>query len=330
MEKERLWELIRQPEGLKLDFKSKFYQLDLQDPKARERQWGELIKDILALANGNVNIAGETGHIIFGIGDKIFPDGSRELIDVGNIQITRQRILEKINSACSPPLPDLNNDLLLLEGNRILVITIPPSPYIHETTRRIQTSRGQSYPEHTVFIRRGEGIHPASMPEIQVIASEKQKLVEGISLPKKDVGSQVKQRDKRVFFDKVTIAIIIVTGVLLSILGFIDGDTLSDRAIGAIVFFVTGLILGFFYSVLVKFVHWIIQKRERIKKFAYFLFWAPIFVSAFFGIFMAENPYDLFVNVMTGLTIGTLGGLILVFAACGIDWFVENIRFSSR
>ena len=64
MNSDLLQQLIRQPEGLKLDFKRKFYDIDTDNQEGRERQWGELIKDILALANGNVNVVGGTGWTV--------------------------------------------------------------------------------------------------------------------------------------------------------------------------------------------------------------------------------------------------------------------------
>lgn len=175
MNREKLQELIRRPEGLKLDFKQEFYHIESKDKEARERQWGELIKDIVALTNGNVNIAGETGYIIIGVGDET-TSGMRALFDVGEITIGNEQILDKVNSAISPPLPDIQIELELLGVKRILVITIPPSPHLHYTTRRLKTSSGRIYPENTVFIRRGSGTRTASMPEIQAISAEKERI----------------------------------------------------------------------------------------------------------------------------------------------------------
>lgn len=326
MDIEQLYYLIRQPEGLKLDFKSNFYEINAADPQARERQWGELIKDIIALANGNVNIAGERGYIIFGVGDKVNPDGSRQLHDVGNIQITRQQILAKVNSICNPPLADLYCDLLLVQGQRIFIITIPPSPHLHETTKRLQTSRGQSFPEHTVFIRRGEGTHTASMPEIQAIVNEKQKLP-GMNIQNivvKDILET--QKSGRNFFDRKTIIIIVTFGVILPILGYLDGENTSDRAISALVAFVLSLIVGFLFSMLVKLIHWIIQKQQKVKAFAYFMFWGPVIFTTVLSMFMAKNNEEILQYILTGITVGTGLGILLSVVVCGIDWFIGKLK----
>ena len=86
MDSEELGELLRQPEGLKLDFKSEFYKIDHPDNNVKKLHWDEFIKDILALANGNVGVAGQTAHLIIGVGDKLKADGTRDLYDVGDIR----------------------------------------------------------------------------------------------------------------------------------------------------------------------------------------------------------------------------------------------------
>jgi predicted HTH transcriptional regulator len=71
MDGEQLEQLIRQPEGLKLEFKQRFYEIDSSDRDIRKQQRGELCKDILSLANGNVNVAHLTGYLVIGVGDAL-------------------------------------------------------------------------------------------------------------------------------------------------------------------------------------------------------------------------------------------------------------------
>jgi predicted HTH transcriptional regulator len=175
MDSEGLRQLLRQSEGLKLDFKRR-YAFDHPDRAVREGQWDEFIKDVLALANGNVGVADEQAYLIIGIGDELKADGSRDLFDVGDLNLSTQSILEKVNAACDPPLPDIHCDVVLLDRHRIVVVSIPPSPHLHETTRRLKTSSGTVYPEHTVFVRRAEGIYLASMSERQAILADKRRI----------------------------------------------------------------------------------------------------------------------------------------------------------
>jgi HEAT repeat protein len=162
----------REPESLKLEFKRKLYDIEHHDSKVRDLQWGEFIKDVLALANGNVGTAQKPGRLIIGVTDELNEHGTRDIHDVGSVSLTAQRILRKVNSACNPPLPDLRCEESCLEDKRILIITIPPTPYLHETTRAIKTPKA-TYPESVVFIRRKEDIGLASALERESILAEK-------------------------------------------------------------------------------------------------------------------------------------------------------------
>jgi HEAT repeat protein len=171
---EELQQLLRcrEPESLKLEFKRKLYDIEHHDPQVRDLQWGEFIKDILALVNGNIGTAQKPGYLIIGVTDELNEQGTRDIHDVGSVSLTAQRILRKVNSACNPPLPDLRCEESHLEDKRILIITIPPTPYLHETTRAIKTPRA-TYPESVVFIRRKEDIGLASALERESILAEK-------------------------------------------------------------------------------------------------------------------------------------------------------------
>lgn len=324
MNPEQLRQLIRQPEGLKLDFKQEFYHLDLTDAKGRERQWGELIKDVLSLANGNVNLVGETGYLIFGVGDHINPDGTRDLFDVGFINVTRQQILDKINSVCSPPLPDLNLDLLLFGGFRILVLSIPPSPYIHETMRRLDVSSGRSYLEHTILIRRGEGIHIASVPEVQAILAAKQQ----VTRPKIDIQTPtITISDSKPFFDTSFFGVIFTSAVLTSVWGYYYPETSAPRIVNVFISFLVGAIIGFFFALIIKGFHWFINRRPRIKIFLLGSFWLPIIGFAIIVPFSnLKNIGQNSLGILAGALFGLMIGAIVVTIIWLIDWAITKTR----
>jgi len=73
MDADELRKLMRQrePENIKLDFKQKLHAIDHSNKKVRAEHWNELIKDILALANGNIGTASQTGYLIIGVADKL-------------------------------------------------------------------------------------------------------------------------------------------------------------------------------------------------------------------------------------------------------------------
>jgi hypothetical protein len=174
MDVDKLRQLLRQrePEDLKLEFKRELYCIYHPERKVQNMHWDEFIKDILALANGNVGTAQQTGYLIIGVADKLNQHGTRDLYDVGDVKLTATQILQKVNGACKPRLPTIYCYTILFEGKRILIITIPPTPYLHETVRSLKTPN-RIYPENTVFIRRKEGIGLADTFERQAILAEK-------------------------------------------------------------------------------------------------------------------------------------------------------------
>jgi hypothetical protein len=318
MDQETLRELIRQPEGLRIEFKSEFYHLELHDPEARTRQWGELSKDVLALANGNVNIAGETRHIICGVGDTINEDQTRQVIDVGKVNITREQLLDKVNSLSSPPLPDLECDLLLLDGQRVFVISIPPTPHIHETTKRIITSKGQSFPEHTVFIRRGEGIHVASIAEIQTISTEKQRISrEG--LPSQATASRQDRERRPSVFDTTVLFVCILVGSIMGYWSYV-ADIEPDGILGGILGFMLGFFLGFILAMIMKAIHWVIAQRPSTKRHQIVVLWLPIVGCSVFGLVSGETTADALLGMLVG---GVAFGLPIGILFAGIIWLLD-------
>jgi hypothetical protein len=186
MDIDRLRQFVLQPEeSAKLDFKIELYKINEPKPTvqaeiqrwadAREQQWAELTKDILALANGNIGTATQIGYLIIGADDKLKPDGTPNLRDVGNTVPTPREILDKVNSYCQIPLPDIKCKKFLLDGINLFVIWIPPSPYLHRLSKQLKTPK-KEYSPHTVLIRRGDGekTYEASPEQQRAIEQEKQ------------------------------------------------------------------------------------------------------------------------------------------------------------
>ncbi len=173
MNTEFLRQLLSESESTTLEFKRKLYDLDHSDSDTRKRQRDELIKDILALVNGSPFTVGKNAYLIIGADDKLQPDGARNLFDIDPASLTKQRILHLVNAACQPRLQDIECETVEVEGKRLLVITIWPTPHLHETTRDLTTSQG-SFSKHTVFTRHDENIEVASQREREAILKLKQ------------------------------------------------------------------------------------------------------------------------------------------------------------
>ncbi len=174
METQELQSFLLQNESPTLEFKERWYKLEQTEPqKTRERELGELIKDVLSLANGNADVVGETAYLIIGAADKLGPNGTRPLYDVTDHVRPAKELLQLINPYCVPPLSSLYIESHIITGCKLHVITIPPSPHVHETLKSLKTPK-HDYPEHIVFVRHGEHVRNASTRERNTLLQIKQ------------------------------------------------------------------------------------------------------------------------------------------------------------
>lgn len=171
MDETQLRELLKQPEGVKLEFKSQMYQLEGQ---GKTQGWNELIKDLIALANGNIGTANQEGYLIIGAADQLGEDGTREIYNVGKIALTQQQLLDKLRSYCNPPFQDLSIESVLIDGKTICVVTIPPSDYLYELKKTLKT-KTREFSEGNILIRRNpDEIDKATDQERVRIRKEKE------------------------------------------------------------------------------------------------------------------------------------------------------------
>lgn len=172
MNEQELLELLQREESPTLEFKREVYRIDDENVDTRNRQKDELRKDILALANGNSVTAGDIAYLVIGADDRLTTAGKRNLYDIGDYAITRQRILDLVNAVCEPSIEHIASEVLEVEGKRLLVITVLPTPYLHETTRRLDPQSGV-FSERTVFVRHNQSVGVASSREREAITQVK-------------------------------------------------------------------------------------------------------------------------------------------------------------
>jgi LuxR family glucitol operon transcriptional activator len=205
VDSEKLRELIGREEGPKLDFKIKLHNIYGSD---RERQWDELIKDILSLANGNIGTPKEAGYLVIGAGDSLYADGTRDLCDVGDVKCKElhRQLLDKVNSACGTDNLEIDLEVVSLTDHKtvppkeknLLVFSIPASRHLYMLTRWLKLpekvgkdgkgKEGNSYPPNTYLVRRkdGEKIYVAPPEIVEELRQEKQSLqVEGSTIGRK-------------------------------------------------------------------------------------------------------------------------------------------------
>lgn len=176
MNQEELRNLLKQKEGLKLDFKQEPHQIYHPNGDVQKKYKNELIKDILALTHGNIGTAHETAYLIFGAANKLNPDLTRDLYDIGEFNLEETNLLKMVNSACHPPIQDIGCEVIKLENKRLFVISIYPTAYLHETNQVLETFSKTSYRPGTVLIRRNESISEAFQDEREVLLREREKV----------------------------------------------------------------------------------------------------------------------------------------------------------
>ena len=172
MDDSQLKKILSKPESATLDFKQELKIYGKGEGPKRERD--ELRRDILALANGNPRAASEEKHLVIGRADKPNPDGTYELFDIGSQYPLADDLLKMLADVAYPLLNTIYSEPIELDGKRLLVITIPPTEYVHETTRVLKTP-ARVYTEHTVFMRRDESNVVASASDRAAIRRAKQK-----------------------------------------------------------------------------------------------------------------------------------------------------------
>jgi len=114
-------ELISQQENAKLDFKREWY--------AEDKLKTELIKDIVALANGNIHTIGQPSFLIIGIKEDT---NGNELHNVEldkSLDEIKKQLLQNLPNFTTPPIQDLQMQFFEIESKKILVIQIPFHPY---------------------------------------------------------------------------------------------------------------------------------------------------------------------------------------------------------
>ena len=159
MDAKKLSKLLKKQEDVKLEFKRQMYEL-YSDPETKKRKrknnWNEFLKDIIALANGNIGTSNEDAYLIVGASDKLNGDGSRDLYDIDSLNISRRQLLDILGEVCHPPFEDIHCDSVEFEGRILFIITIPPSNNLYFLDKDLQTST-KKFSEGTVLLRRKDG-----------------------------------------------------------------------------------------------------------------------------------------------------------------------------
>jgi predicted HTH transcriptional regulator len=154
MNREELKELITQGENAKVDFKRQWYK--------KEDLKGEFVKDMLALANGDIHSTNKRAYLIIGIEDesKSFFDFDTSAIPRSLDKLTQQ-LLEILNNFSQPEFLSLEIDWVDYDDQEVLVLSVAPHGRVISLSKDLQLKRGTDK-RGTVYYRIGENIRVAS------------------------------------------------------------------------------------------------------------------------------------------------------------------------
>jgi hypothetical protein len=175
--KEEISLLLEKEESPTLEFKRQWYWDDSTLPIDMADKWGELIKDLISLANGYINKAGEYRYLIFG-----FSETERKTynLDVSNIKqlknLTRFKkdLLQRLEKVTKPSFIDINIKILTVEEDNVLVFEIPCPTQLVELKNELKT-KTRHLDQGAILVRKGQKsdeVRTASPDEIEILKLE--------------------------------------------------------------------------------------------------------------------------------------------------------------
>ena len=157
MTREELNNLIEQWENAKVDFKRQWYWNDNMPNNIKETNKNELVKDIIALTNGDVYSTDKTAYLIIGI-----DDDTREVYDFDKTAILpldklKQQLLTLLSNYAQPEFLALDLELI----DDVLIISIPPRGSLISLSKDLKL-KSNTDKKGTTYFRVGEDIRVAS------------------------------------------------------------------------------------------------------------------------------------------------------------------------
>ncbi len=177
--------LLEGKESPILEFKRQWYW-DAQTPDSEMAdKWGELVKDIISLANGYLDNVGSHRYLIIGFSEcesKTYHVDIENIKHLHNIINFKKTIIQKLEKYTSPSLVNLNIESIPINGHTLLVFEIPSPTHLTELKSTLKTKTRQ-IDEGGVLVRKGQNsdeIRTATPKEIECLTAEFSKYRESI------------------------------------------------------------------------------------------------------------------------------------------------------
>jgi len=158
MTSEKLQQLIKEWENAKVDFKREWYWNENMPNNIKEVQKNELVKDLIALTNGDVYSTDKTAYLIIGIDDE-----TKEAYDFDKSVVfardkLKQQLLTLLNNYAQPEFLALDIEFV----DEVLVISIPPRGSLISLSKDLKLKNNNIDKKGTTYYRVGEDIRVAS------------------------------------------------------------------------------------------------------------------------------------------------------------------------
>ncbi len=169
--------LLNKEESPTLEFKRQWYWDDLTPQEDMSDKWGELIKDIISLANGYINHVGEHRYLIIGFSEeekKVFNIEFDKIKQLKNLTRFKKTLIEKIEDYTKPALLGIDIETVCVDPNKLLVFEIPCPTSLIELKKGLKT-KTRYLDEGIVLVRKGQKtdeIRSATPDEIESLKME--------------------------------------------------------------------------------------------------------------------------------------------------------------
>lgn len=200
MSQQLIQKLIKEKENLYIEFKCQWYWDNGVRPT--EPEWGEFLKDFVALINCNEQYVEENKYLIIGIDENELELKNR-ILDVNltdnnfpTLAILKEEIIKKINTYFRIEVDEINvfDDFTLeyyqVENKKILVFEIRPTKNILVLNKDL-TDKKRTEKKNNVFIR---GIKETNDPEVLNASPE---VLEILSQKIREYRGKVTQEDRK-------------------------------------------------------------------------------------------------------------------------------------
>ena len=150
--------LLKKEESPTVEFKRQWYWDDSTPSEEMSDKWGELLKDLISLANGYLNKVGEYRYLVFGFSEeekKTYDINLDKIKQLKNITSFKRLLLQKLESCTKPTFLDFNVEFVVVDSNTLLVFEIPSPINLIELKRTLKT-KTRHLDEGAVLVRKGQ------------------------------------------------------------------------------------------------------------------------------------------------------------------------------